>query len=116
MIPIFDENKKGYFPFINYLFLITNIFVFFFLQPITESDAMKFFNQYGLIPNQLTQYPLYIKGYMSVITSMFLHGGLMHLAGNMLYLWIFGDNIEYALGHFRYFLFYLIVGIGAAIG
>lgn len=116
MIPISDENKKGYFPFVNYLFLIANILVFFFLQPMTESAATKFFNQFGLIPNQLMQFPFQLKGYISIFTSMFLHGGLMHLAGNMLYLWIFGDNIEYALGHFRYFIFYLIVGLGAAGG
>lgn len=116
MIPIADENKKGYFPFINYLFLAVNIFVFFYFNPATESAATKFFNQFGLIPNQITQHPLQLKGYITIFTSMFLHGGLMHLAGNMLYLWIFGDNIEYALGHFRYFIFYLVVGIGAAAG
>ena len=116
MIPISDENQKGYTPFVNYLFLIINIFVFFYFNPTTESAATNFFNQYGLVPNQLTRYPLYLKGYISIFTSMFLHGGLMHLAGNMLYLWIFGDNIEYALGHLRYFFFYLIVGIGAAVG
>ncbi len=116
MIPISDDNQKGYFPFVNYLFLIINVFVFFYFHPATESAATKFFNQFGLIPNQLTKYPLHLKGYISIFTSMFLHGGLMHLAGNMLYLWIFGDNIEYALGHFRYFIFYLLVGVGAAVG
>lgn len=116
MIPIYDENKRGYFPFINYLLVLTNIIAFFFIQPVTETDATKFFNQYGLIPNHLMQNPLQLKSYMSIFTSMFLHGGLMHLAGNMLYLWIFGDNIEYVMGHFRYFIFYLIVGLGAAVG
>jgi len=116
MIPIADENQKGYIPFVNYLFLIINILVYFFLQPTTESAARSFFNQYGLIPNQLINNPFLIEGYIPVFTSMFLHGGLMHLAGNMLYLWIFGDNIEYVLGHMRYFIFYFIVGIGAAAG
>ena len=54
-------------------------------------------------------------GYASFFTSMFMHGGLMHLLGNMLYLWIFGDNIEYTIGHRRYFIFYLVVGVGAGL-
>jgi membrane associated rhomboid family serine protease len=116
MIPIADENKKGYFPFVNYLFLAANIFVFFYFNPATEAAAAKFYNSFGLIPNQITQHPMQLKGYLTIFTSMFMHGGLMHLAGNMLYLWIFGDNIEYALGHFRYFIFYFVVGIGAAAG
>ena len=116
MIPISDENQKGYFPFVNYLFLIVNIFIFFYFHPSTETVATKFFNTFGLIPNQIIHHPLQLKGYITIFTSMFIHGGLMHLAGNMLYLWIFGDNIEYALGHFRYFIFYFIVGIGAAAG
>lgn len=116
MIPISDENKQGYFPFVNYLFVIANILIYFFIQPATESAARVFFNDFGLIPNKLVQYPLHAKSYISIFSSMFLHGSFMHLAGNMLYLWIFGDNIEYALGHFRYFVFYLIVGIGAAAG
>ena len=114
MIPIYDENKKGYFPFINYIFIITNIVVYFYFQPITQSEATKFFNQFGLIPYNLINNPSQVTEYISIFTSMFLHGGLMHLAGNMLYLWIFGDNIEYVLGHTRYFFFYLIVGLGAA--
>lgn len=116
MIPISDENQKGYFPFVNYLFLIANIFIFFYFHPSTETAATKFFNTFGLIPNQITQHPLQLNGYINIFTSMFIHEGLMHLAGNMLYLWIFGDNIEYALGHFQYFIFYFIVGIGAAAG
>jgi membrane associated rhomboid family serine protease len=116
MIPIADENQRGYFPFVNYLFLIANVLVFFFVQPNTESAARTFYDQFGLIPNRLVEHPFYPGGYISVFSSMFLHGSLIHLAGNMLYLWIFGDNIEYVMGHIRYFFFYLIVGMGAAAG
>lgn len=115
MIPISDENKRGYFPFVNYLLLAANIAVYFLLQPTTEQTATQFFNRFGLVPQQLTNYPLELKGYISILSSMFLHGSILHLAGNMLYLWIFGDNIEYAVGHFRYILFYIIVGISAGV-
>lgn len=77
---------------------------------------MAFINNFGLIPHQLIQHPQEIHGYFSIISAMFIHGSLLHLLGNMLYLWIFGDNIEYAIGHVRYFLFYILVGIGAAAG
>jgi len=115
MIPISDENKRGYFPFINYLLLASNIAVYFFLQPTAEQAVNQFFNRFGLVPQQLINHPLEIKGYISILSSMFLHGSILHLAGNMLYLWIFGDNIEYAVGHFRYLFFYIIVGIGAGV-
>ena len=69
--------------------------------------------QYGLIPKQIISAndPVAL---LNIITSMFVHGDFMHLAGNLLYLWIFGDNVEYILGHARYFVFYLVVGAGAA--
>lgn len=115
MIPISDESQKGFFPFINYFLIAANIAVYFFIQPSNIEAIRAFFNQFGLIPSQITQSPLEMSGYVKIITSMFVHGGFGHLAGNMLYLWIFGDNIEYAIGHKRYLIFYLMVGIGAAV-
>lgn len=115
MIPISDESQKGFFPFVNYLLIAANIAVYFFIQPSNIEAIRAFFNQFGLIPSQITQSPLEISGYVKIITSMFVHGDFWHLAGNMLYLWIFGDNIEYAIGHKRYLIFYLMVGIGAAV-
>lgn len=111
MIPIADENPRGFIPFVNYSLLTLNIAVFFFWQQNTET----FFQKFGLIPSHLIQLPLALQEYFTVISSMFLHGGLAHLFGNMLYLWIFGDNIEYIIGHRRYLLFYLTVGAGAAL-
>jgi len=110
MIPIADENPRGFLPFINYTLLVINIVVYFFLQQNTDV----FFAAYALIPSQLVNQPFESSEVISIFTSMFLHGGLMHLLGNMLYLWIFGDNIEYLVGHIRYLLFYLITGLGAA--
>ncbi len=114
MIPISDENPKGFIPFVNYLIIAINIFVFAF-QIYTGQDPDQFYAHFGLIPANLTQYGFDPSEFLKIFTSMFVHGGIMHLAGNMLYLWIFGDNIEYTIGHKRYFIFYLIAGIGAAL-
>jgi len=114
VIPIADDNPRGYIPFINYLLIVINIAVYFY-QPGNPQAAMDFFNRFGLIPARIIGQPENITNYLSFFSSMFVHGDFMHLAGNMLYLWIFGDNIEYLLGHSRYFIFYLVVGAGAAI-
>ncbi len=111
MIPIADESPKGYVPFVNYAIITANILVFFFWEQTTET----FFQIYGLIPARFLAYPLDAHNYVTIFTSMFMHGGFFHLFGNMLYLWIFGDNIEYTVGHFRYLIFYFTVGISAAL-
>ncbi len=111
MIPIADESPKGYVPFVNYTIIALNIFVFLFW----EQTTVAFFQIYGLIPARFFAYPLDLHNYATIFTSMFMHGGFGHLFGNMLYLWIFGDNIEYTVGHFRYLVFYLTVGISAAL-
>jgi membrane associated rhomboid family serine protease len=114
MIPIADENPRGFIPFINYLILAANIAIFIFVQPSNLEAIELFFRNFGLVPVEITHFYNLPKGIVNVFSSMFLHGGIMHLAGNMLYLWIFGDNIEYLIGHKRYLIFYLTVGIGAA--
>ncbi|HID39785.1 MAG TPA: rhomboid family intramembrane serine protease [Calditrichaeota bacterium] len=115
MIPIADESPKGFIPFVNYIFLTINIFVYFFIQPSDLHAAELFFAHFGLIPTELTSGATMAKGIINIFTSMFLHGGFWHLASNMLYLWIFGDNVEYTMGHGRYLIFFLTVGIGAAL-
>ncbi len=114
MIPIADQSPKRFLPFVNYLLLALNIFAFF-QQPAERAMLQSFFNTYGLVPSTLGEESRFLMGYSALISSMFLHGDIWHLGGNMLYLWIFGDNIEYALGHVRYLLFYLAVGICAAL-
>ena len=111
MIPIADESPKGYIPFINYILIAANLLLYFFWQQPSDS----FFNTFGLVPVRLFNQPQNPLGYVSFFTSMFMHGGLMHLLGNMLYLWIFGDNIEYLIGHKRYLIFYFTAGIGAGL-
>lgn len=86
---------------------------------LAQRAAQEFVFEFGLIPARITEVfilnPLAIHTeYLRVFTSMFLHGGFFHVAGNMLYLWIFGNNIEDAMGHLRFFVFYLISGVAAA--
>lgn len=114
MIPIADESPRRYIPVINYLLIILNIVIFFY-QPIDLQGKQLFFNSFGLVPSHITNPSGDFYIYGTVFTSMFIHGDIMHLLGNLLYLWIFGDNIEYVLGHLRYFVFYIVVGVGAAL-
>ncbi len=115
MIPYKDDNPVSIFPFVTLGIIALNIAVYLWelVSPMgQESIALS----YGAIPHNLltlekTQpvHPL-----VTVFSSMFLHGGLLHLGGNMLYLWIFGNNIEDLLGHLRFLIFYLLAGIVAA--
>jgi len=112
MIPYKDDNPTTHFPVITILLIALNILVFLY-QSVSGPDTRAIVYTYGAIPyNLLHGTPgdgLSIP--ITLFTSMFLHGGIFHLAGNMLYLWIFGNNIEDRLGIFRFILFYLLCGI-----
>ncbi len=112
MIPFHDENPTKHFPLLTLLLIGGNIFVFFWEFSYPGQAAALFLN-YGLVPYELIQSP--IQTYPNVFSAMFLHAGFMHLAGNMLYLWIFGNNIEDVLGKMRFILFYLVCGVIAAM-
>ena len=121
MIPLKDDNPTSGRPIITY-FLISICVVIFLMQLGSESYRTgQLFYSYGLIPSVLMgndQLPmdLYaIPAYMTIFSSMFMHGGFMHLIGNMLYMWIFADNIEDSLGSKNFIIFYLLSGIGAAM-
>jgi membrane associated rhomboid family serine protease len=119
MIPIRDNNPKGYFPFINYIFIVLNIYIFF-KQPVNGEALKTFFYTYGVIPENLSNIFSHLINQkfsvlLSLITSIFVHGDLLHLIGNMLFLWVFGDNIEYVLGHIKYIFFFLLCGIMATL-
>jgi membrane associated rhomboid family serine protease len=114
MIPIRDINPTRRFPLVTVVIIVLNVvvFAFEFLLPVDTLEALV--ATWGLTPYRLANLePL---AFVTVFTSMFLHSGFAHLIGNMLYLWIFGDNIEAALGSSRFVLFYLLCGIGAALG
>jgi len=112
MFPIRDHNPSGRVPIVTYMLLAVNIGVFlaYWLTMQGENQLNQFFYDGGLVPDRL------LAGYSpaTAITHMFLHGGWLHLAGNMLFLWIFGDNLEDELGHFGFAVFYLASGFAAA--
>ncbi|MDH5529434.1 MAG: rhomboid family intramembrane serine protease [Paracoccaceae bacterium] len=113
MFPIRDHNPSERTPFVTYALIALNILVFL-LQPSVNGDQMAlagFWRDWAMIPAAVTQGG----EYQGILTSMFLHAGLMHLGGNMLFLWIFGDNLEDQMGHFGFAAFYLATGIAAAL-
>src|SRR6266478_5825940 len=139
LFPIADENDdRGSTPWINYTIILINIFVFVFLQGLGSND--RFTYAFSTVPAEIITgrdivtrdrvlvepisgqrvampglQPTPVPVWLTLITSMFMHGGLAHIFGNMLYLWIFGDNIEDRIGHFRYLIFYLVCGVLAGL-
>lgn len=118
MIPLKDNNPTKSFPFVTIILIAVNAIVFFYQLSLNDVSGKAFVFTYGAIPYELMNsinLPLtpYIPNSATVFTSMFLHGGLFHLGGNMLYLWIFGNNIEDSMGHIKFIVFYLICGIAA---
>lgn len=111
--PIGDVNvERGHPPVLTYIFIFINIAVFLFEVSLGQEQQNVFVNTYGSIPNEI----MVGKDLFTLLTSIFLHGGWMHLIGNMLFLWVFADNIEATVGHFKFFLFYIIGGIIASYG
>jgi rhomboid family protein len=110
--PFHDENPTKHFPLLTIALIGGNIFIFFWEFSYPGPTATLFSN-YGLVPYNFVRSP--IQTYPNVFSAMFLHAGLMHLAGNMLFLWIFGNNIEDVLGKIRFITFYLLCGIIAAM-
>ena len=121
MIPLKDDNPTFKKPIVTY-FIIGICVVIFLIQFSSQSYRTgQLFYSYGLIPSVLmgnNQLPLdlyVMPAYLTIFTSMFMHGGFMHLIGNMLYMWIFADNIEDNLGPSKFLFFYLLAGVGAAM-
>jgi membrane associated rhomboid family serine protease len=136
MFPIGDDNSdRTITPIVNYAFIGLNILVFVLLQGLGGNDAFTY--AFSLIPREITtgvditgvqvaqdsfgttgevrHFPTPLPVYFNFLSSMFMHGGFAHLFGNMLFLWIFGDNLENLLGHVRFAAFYLLCGIAAAL-
>ena len=135
MFPIGDDNSdRTIMPIVNYAFIGINILVFLLLQQLGNNEAFDY--AFALVPKEITtgvdltgvqivrdsfghtgeirHYATPLPVYFNFLSSMFMHGGIMHIFGNMLFLWIFGDNLENLLGHIRYAAFYLICGFAAA--
>jgi rhomboid family protein len=138
MFPLGDENLEfSITPFVNYAIIALNILVFLLLQQAGYNEQFTY--AFSLVPREImtgqdlagtelirdmsgrvigkiTLEPTPFSVYFTFLSSMFMHGGIAHIAGNMLFLWIFGDNIENRIGHIRYLVFYLVCGFLAAIG
>ncbi len=112
MIPIRDHNPSSKTPFVTYALIAANVGAFFMYAGYLADPRLfvTFLDEYALIPARLAEG----EGYETLLTSMFIHAGLLHLGGNMLFLWIFGDNMEEAFGHLGFLLFYLAAGVAAA--
>ena len=138
MLPIGDDNSdRTITPLVNYLLIAMNVAVFVFFQGLGSNE--RFTYAFSTVPQEIvtghdvaTQVtikdpasgevagtvdlePTPISVYLTLLTSMFMHGGIAHIFGNMLYLWIFGDNLENVMGHLRYLVFYLVCGILASL-
>ncbi|MEZ4561513.1 MAG: rhomboid family intramembrane serine protease [Thermomicrobiales bacterium] len=111
MIPIGDENAGSVIkPYVNLTLIGVCIVVFLYELILPERQLNALFFEWGAVPARITSG----EGLITILTSMFLHGGWSHIIGNMLFLYVFGDNIEDAMGHLQYLLFYLLTGIAAA--
>src|SRR6202451_1222475 len=124
MIPLRDDQPTFSTPFVNYFLIALNIVIFLWewsLGTQNHRALNSFLFQFGVVPHHMlavlsgqSSDPI-VAGILPLFTSMFLHGSFLHVAGNMLFLWIFGDNVEDHLGHFNYLVFYLLSGVAAAI-
>ncbi len=118
-IPLRDDNPSGKFAFVNIGLILANIAVFLYQITLTPHAFKTFVTANAMVPARI---PALLSGYgtpeaafLPLATSMFLHAGIAHILGNMLFLWIFGDNVEAAFGHLRYLLFYFVCGVGAGL-
>lgn len=113
MFPLRDHNPSGTTPYVVYALMAANILAFFWYSTTftTPRDLHTFYAALATVPAEITAG----EGQFTLLTSMFIHGGLMHLGGNMLFLWIFGDNMEDEMGHLPFLLFYLASGVGATL-
>ncbi len=107
-----DQVKGGYFPLFSYSFIVLNIAVFIFQAMLSEARLDVFVNEFGSVPIEIING----RDLYSLVTSMFLHADFMHLLGNMLFLWVFADNIEATVGNLRFLLFYILGGLIAVGG
>ncbi len=118
-IPLKDENPTRRFPLVTVLLIGANVFIFFY-QVFSPHGLEHYVYRMGAIPYEITHFTTVpflqrLSPPLTLLTSLFIHGNLLHLLGNMLYLWIFGNNIEDFLGFFRFIIFYLLSGLGASL-
>ena len=121
MIPIYDDNPARLTPLVTRCLIVATTVVFFWQLSLSERDDEAIIYSAGFVPHNLFDLDVTMSTlgipwpWLTLITSMFLHSGFFHLGGNMLYLWIFGNNVEDAMGHVRFLVFYLVAGVAAAL-
>jgi membrane associated rhomboid family serine protease len=120
VVPLHDNNPTRITPFITYGLIGLNVFIFLYEVSLSPQNLESFVRTYAVIPSQITatfqgNSPDPLWPLLTLVTSQFLHGGFLHLGGNMLFLWVFGNNIEDQLGHVRFLIFYLACGVLAAL-
>jgi len=120
MIPLRVDILRTRTAVVNIMLILANVLVFFYELSLPPRAGHALVYTFGLIPSH--EHLLFAKhgthlaqAILPMFTSMFLHGGWMHLLGNMLFLWVFGGSVEEALGHFQYFIFYFVCGVGSAV-
>lgn len=111
IFPIGDDNIEGAKPLFSYIFIAMNVGIFLWMFSMSNQEIMSIYHQYATIPSLIVQG----EGYSTLLTNTFLHGGLLHLLGNMLFMWIFADNIEAVMGSVGFVLFYVAGGIFASL-
>jgi membrane associated rhomboid family serine protease len=120
MIPLKDDVPTRTFPIITVCIVLVNIFIFLWSRTLSTGSEMDLLDKYAFVPKELlvsfgSRPDLLPYNVLTMFTSMFLHGGILHVGGNMLYLWIFGNNVEDVLGHGRFVVFYVFAGLVAAL-
>lgn len=125
MIPIRDDVPSRTYPFVNTTLIVLNVIAFLYEQTLDQENLVRLFHQLGVVPAAYFHDALrdsmgnvytvsWADRIVPLFTTMFLHGGWLHVIGNMLYLYIFGDNVEDCVGHFRYLVFYTLCGLAAS--
>lgn len=121
MVPLNDDNPTRIRPYVTWGLIGLNIFIFLYELGLSPQALTQFFQDYAIVPRELTlglqsgNLSRLLPEILTLFTSQFLHGGFLHLAGNMLFLWVFGNNIEDQLGHVRFLIFYLACGALAGL-
>ncbi|HET9409812.1 MAG TPA: rhomboid family intramembrane serine protease [Candidatus Sulfotelmatobacter sp.] len=121
MLPLKDDQPRYSTPYVNYFFIALNLAIYFFQATLDQRSYIQFLRQFGVVPAHLSgllsgsdRYTA-AQVFLPFVTSMFVHGGWLHVVGNMWILYIFGDNVEDYVGHFKYIVFYLLSGLIAML-
>jgi membrane associated rhomboid family serine protease len=121
VVPIRDDNPVTITPYVTYGIVALNVLVFIYEITLAQPDLERFFNQFAVVPIELSQSfnsgfgPPTVSEWGTLLSAEFLHAGFLHVAGNMLFLWIFGNNVEDQLGHWKFLFFYLTCGVLASL-